>query len=366
MTFPTPKPGILGISAYSPGRATKPDGAKAIKLSANENALGASPLAQSAFLRCSAQLHLYPDSQARALRRAIAEKFELEPERIVFGCGSDEIFALLAQAYLSPGDMIAQPEYGFAAWAIAARAAGGDVKSAPEKNHTVDVDALLAAVDARTRIIFVANPANPTGTRLPFSEIRRLHASLPSDILLVLDGAYAEYARGASDYDDGLSLARNAGNIIVTRTFSKLYGLAALRIGWGYVPAPVADALERIRPPFNTTRPAQAAALAALEDHDFVERSIAFAERGREQLSAALTALGLEPIPSATNFVTARFPKGFPASAAEAEQRLASRGLLVRGLSNYGMPDFLRITIGPDKHMRAVISVLEECARSPR
>lgn len=346
MSLPTPKQSVRAIAPYIGGKASAEGFERVIKLSANENALGCSALARLAYCEAGSDLSLYPDGQALALRAALAVKFNLAPQRILFGAGSDEIFSMVCQAYLNPGDNIVQPRYGFAAWSIAARAAGGLVKSAPEAAFSVDVDAVLANVDRRTRIVFIANPANPTGSCLPFTEIARLHAGLPSHVLLLLDGAYAEYAAGVAGFADGLDLAREAQNVIVTRTFSKLYGLAALRIGWAYAPEPVIETLNRIRLPYNASRPAQAAAVAALGDDVFVARSIAHAEAGRVSLAYLLGQLGLEPIASATNFVTARFARGSRVNAIAAEHALAGHGILVRGLGDYGLGDCLRITLG--------------------
>lgn len=367
MSGPVPKPSIAAIKPYVAGKAKAEGFASPIKLSANENALGASPAAQRAFAETAARLHLYPDPGANALREALAAKHGLDPARVIMGTGSDEIFSMACQAYLNPGDNIVQPEFAFAAWAIAARAAGAAVKSAPERDYTVDIDAMLAAIDAKTRIVFIANPASPTGTRLPYAEIERLHAGLREDVLLVLDGAYAEFAEGRDDYAAGLALAQTAPNVIATRTFSKLYGLAALRLGWGYASAAIVDTLNRIRLPFNASAPAQAAALAALDDEAFAARSLARVVEGREELSRLLAELGLAPIPAAANFVTVRFPPDFPLTAAEADKRLSEQGILVRNLASYAMPDCLRITIGAVGEMsalRAALLRIVERARS--
>ncbi len=345
MTGPKPKPGVLDIPAYTPGKSGVAGQARPAKLSANENALGCSPLATRAYLDAVSDLSLYPDMQAQALRAAVSAKYGLQPDRIVFGAGSDEIFTLACQTYLSPGDNAIQPQFGFAAWAIAVQAAGGVMLNAAEKNFHVDVDALLSAVDARTRIVFIANPANPTGSVISFSEIKRLHDNLRPDILLVIDGAYSEFADGG-DYCDEFSLACSAPNILVTKTFSKIFGLAALRIGWGYGARDVIAALERVRPPFNTTRPGQAAAIAALRDDEFLAQSIRYVVTERAKLAEFLADRGLWIIPSAANFVTARFGGGASRTAASVESGLAERGVLVRGLGGYGMPDFLRITVG--------------------
>ena len=363
MSGPTPKAGILDINLYVPGKARAAGFARPIKLSANENALGCSPLARAAYAEAAADLHRYPDPRAQALRDALAERHGLDPDRLIFGCGSDELFNLVCNAFLSPGDNAVQPEFGFAAWAIAAKTAGAAVKNAPERALTVDVDALLAEVDERTRIVFLANPANPTGTRIPFAEVRRLHAALPQDVVLVLDGAYAEYAEHHADFDSGFALARDAPNVFVTRTFSKIHGLAGLRIGWGYAAAALVQAMDRVRAPFNTSAAGQAAALAALSDRGFVQRSVDHVEEWRPRLCARLTALGLAPAPSATNFVTFVVPEEHGRSASGLAALLAGKGVLVRELGGYGLPQALRVTIGSDSDMHSFIDALEAVAQ---
>ena len=359
LTQPTPKSGILDIHAYKPGRATAEGVTDPVKLSANENILGSSPKAKAAFAAGIDRLHLYPDGQGQALRAAIAQRYQLEPERLTFGCGSDEIFAILNQILLEPGDNIVQGQYGFAAYAIGARACQAEVRFAPEPNLRIDIDQTLAQIDERTRIVFIANPANPTGTWLTGEEIAQLHAGLPASVVLVLDGAYAEFATDPA-FSDGLELARHAKNVLVTRTFSKMHGLAALRIGWGYGSASLIDALERIRPPFNTSIPAQEAALAALADDEFQTASVAHIEQWRPWLAQQLGGLGLETTPSAANFLLVRFPTRPGTTAAEAEAFLASRGLLVRAVAGYGLPEHLRITVGLDHHNRALMTALQD------
>jgi len=358
MSGPRAKSSITAIHPYTAGKSQAEGFSRPIKLSANENALGCSPAARAAFLAGADTLERYADPHANALREAIATKHGLAPGRIVFGAGSDEIFSLACQAYLNPGDAMVQPQFAFAAWAIAARAAGAEVVSAPERDHRIDVDALLDAVTARTRAVFVANPASPTGTRVPFAEIERLHAGLREDVLLVLDGAYAEYAEGEADYDAGLALADEARNVLVTRTFSKIYGLAALRIGWGYAAGSIAETLNRIRLPFNVPAPSQAAACAALGDEAFVDQSRRHAREGREDLARFLHDAGLSVLPAAANFVTARAPQGLSVDAPGLERALAARGVLVRGLGGYAMPDALRITIGAADEMAALREAL--------
>jgi len=356
---PVPKPGILDIAQYVGGKS-KIDGVdNPVKLSSNENILGCSPDAKAAYEAAAARLNAYPDGRASLLREAVAKRFRLEPERLVFGCGSDEVFALINQVFLEPGDNIVEGRHAFAAYAIGARACQAEVRQAPETRYTIDVDEMLKPVDARTRIVFVANPANPTGTWISGEEVRRLHAGLPPSVVLVLDGAYAEFATDPN-YEDGIALAREAENVVVTRTFSKIHGLAALRVGWGYAPAHIADAIERIRPPFNVNIPAIEAAVAALADEDFQQRSRELVEQWRPWLTQQLGGVGLEVVPSGANFVLVGFPATPGKTAAEADAFLASKGLIVRVVKGYGLPDHLRITIGLEEHNRAVAEALAE------
>jgi len=360
---PQPKAGIMDIHAYTPGKAKAEGIADPIKLSANENALGSSPKAQAAYAEAGLKLQMYPDPKATVLRTAVAERHGLEPERLIFGCGSDEVFQILNQAYLEPGDNIVQGRYGFAGFAIGARACQAQVRLAAEPDYRIDVDELLACVDDRTRLVFLANPGNPTGTWIPFSEVRRLHEALPPGVILVLDGAYSEFVADPT-FDDGLELARGSANIVVTHTFSKLHGLAGLRVGWGYAPLGIIEACERIRMPFNVSVPAQLAAAAALDDLDFERASVELTEQWRPWLEQQLGGLGLDVVkPSAANFVLVGFPSAPGRTAAEADAFLASRGLLVRGLNMYGLPDHLRFTIGLEAHNRALTEALAEFMR---
>jgi histidinol-phosphate aminotransferase len=360
---PTPRPGILEITPYKPGKSGVEGVSQPIKLSANENILGCSQRAREAFLAVAETLGNYPDGRGGALREAVAHRYHLEPERLILGCGTDEIFALLNQTYLQAGDNIVQGEFGFGAYAIGARANQAEVRFARESNYRIDIDNILEQVDGRTRLVFIANPANPTGTFIPMKEVERLHAGLPSDVLLVLDGAYAEFNTDPT-YTDGADLARHAENVVVTHTFSKLHGLAGLRVGWAYAPSAVAEAVERIRLPFNTSSAAQAAAVAALADQDFQDRSLALVEVWRPWLAQQFGGLGLEVIPSAANFVLLGFPRSGGKIAAAAEAFLAGRGLIVRGVSSYGLPDHLRITIGLEAHNRALVEALSDFLRS--
>jgi histidinol-phosphate aminotransferase len=357
---PLPKPGIMEIHAYVPGKAKAEGVENPIKLSANENPLGSSEKAREVYAAALGEMHVYPDPRATPLRAAIAERYGLEPERLIFGCGSDEVFALLNQTFLEPGDNIVQGEYGFAAFAIGARACQAEVRIAREPEFRIDVDEILKVIDDRTRIIFLANPGNPTGTWIPFSEVRRLHQSLPPSVVLVLDGAYSEFVSDPS-FSDGLEYARDQANVVVTHTFSKLHGLAALRVGWGYGPAEIIAAMDRIRLPFNTSIAGQRAAVAALADEDFQRRSLALVDQWRPWMEQQLGGLGLDVVrPSAANFVLVGFPKLAGRTAVEAEAWLSARGLLVRQVTTYGLPDHLRITIGLEEHNRAIIEALAE------
>ena len=356
---PVTKPGIMEIAPYVPGKS-KVDGVEhPLKLSANENILGSSPAAREAFSTAFDQLQMYPDGRSTLLREALAAKYGLEPERLLFGCGSDEIFQLINQTFLEPGDNIVQGEFGFGAYAIGARACQAQVRMAPEPGYRIDVDELLKLVDARTRIVFVANPANPTGTWNSAEEIRRLHAALPPSVVLCLDGAYAEFCDDPA-YEDGMAMVREFENVVVTRTFSKLHGLAALRVGWAYMPPEMAAAIDRIRLPFNVNIPAQLAAVAALGDDDFQRRSLDLVNQWRPWMAQQLGGLGLEPLPSAANFVLVGFPPTPGRTAAEADAFLSARGLIVRYVAGYGLPNHLRITIGLEEHNRAVVEALAE------
>lgn len=356
---PEPKPGILDITPYKPGKSRAEGIEHPIKLSSNENILGSSPKAHAAYVAAAERMNIYPDGRAEALRHAVADYFRLEPDRLVFGDGTDEVLHLLNQVFLEPGDNIVMGQYGFGAYSIGARACQGEVRMAPEPNHRISVEEMLKQVDERTRIVFVTQPANPTGTFLTRAELTSLHQGLAPDVLLVVDAAYAEFA-DEPEFDDGLAMARSAENVVVTRTFSKIYGLAALRVGWGYCPAHIADAVDRIRPPFNTSIAAQEAAIAALHDEDFKRRSVELVVRWRPWLEQQLGGMGLDVVPSQANFVLVGFPAKPGRTAGEAEAFLARRGLIVRGVANYGLPDHLRITIGLEEHNRALVEALAE------
>ncbi|WP_249691840.1 histidinol-phosphate transaminase [Stappia sp. WLB 29] len=356
---PEPRPGVMEIAPYVPGRTKSTGGAKLHKLSSNETPLGPSPRAVEAFSACAGHLELYPDGGSTGLREAIADVYGLNPERMICGNGSDEILELVARAYIGPGDEGLYSEYGFLVYKIAILAAGGTPVVAPEQNLTTDVDALLARVTPRTKVVFLANPNNPTGTYLPFDEIRRLHAGLPSNVLLVLDAAYAEYVR-RNDYEAGVELAATADNVLMTRTFSKIYGLAALRIGWAYGPAHVIDALNRVRGPFNVSAASQAAGIAAVRDRAFLETAVAHNDKWLDWVSQEVAALGLQVTPSVGNFVLIHFPEEPGRTAAEADAYLSARGCVLRAVGAYGLPNALRMSIGSEEANREVVSVLKE------
>lgn len=357
---PEPKPGILDIAPYVPGRS-KANGAKVFKLSSNESPLGASPLAVAAYRAEASALQLYPDGSATALREAIAQRYGLKADNIVCGAGSDELLQLLAHAYLGPGDEAIYSQHGFLVYPIAIKANGAAGIIAPELNETADVDAMLARVNSRTKLLFLANPNNPTGTYLPFSEVKRLHAGLPPHVLLVLDAAYAEYIR-RNDYEAGIELVSTFDNAVMTRTFSKIYGLASLRLGWAYGPSHVIDALNRVRGPFNVSGPAIAAGVAALNDHDFVEKAIAHNEQWLPWLTRELTALGLGVTPSIGNFLLVHFSANGKKNAAAADAFLLSRGIVLRRMEAYGLPRALRLTVGTEEANRAVLAALKDFA----
>ncbi|WP_137388487.1 histidinol-phosphate transaminase [Rhodoligotrophos defluvii] len=356
---PRPQAGILDIAPYVPGKSKATGGAKTYKLSSNETPLGPSPKAIEAYRACADQLHLYPDGGAAALREAIAAHHGLNPDHIVCGAGSDEVLNLLAQAYLGPGDEAIFTRHGFLVYEIAIRGAGAVPVVAPERDLTADVDEILARVTGRTKAVFIANPNNPTGTYLPFDEVKRLHASLPAGCLLVIDAAYAEYVR-QNDYSTGLELVATSQNVVMTRTFSKVYGLAALRLGWVYCPPAIADVLNRIRGPFNVSVPAQAAGIAALADRAYIERAVAHNDQWRPWLAEELMALGLEVTPSVGNFLLVHFPDQPGRRAADADAFLLRRGVVLRRMEGYHLPQALRLTVGTEEANRAAVAACAE------
>jgi histidinol-phosphate aminotransferase len=356
MMSPIPRPGIMDIQAYVPGKSSA-KGSKIHKLSSNESAVGASADAIAAYQEAAQKLALYPDGSATALREAIAARYGLNADHIVCGAGSDELLQLLAHCYLGPGDEAIYSQYGFLVYPIAISSNGATAVVAPEKNHTTDVDAILARVTAKTRMVFLANPNNPTGTYIPFDEVKRLHRGLPSTVLLVLDAAYAEFVT-ANDYESGMALVSEAQNVVMTRTFSKIYGLAALRLGWAYCPAAIADVLNRVRGPFNVNLPAIAAGVAAIKDHDFYQMALAHNVQWLDWLNKGLLELGLDVTPSVGNFLLVHFPAAKTASAAD--QFLLDNGIVVRRMDAYGMPQALRISVGTEEANQKLVRVLKD------
>ncbi len=362
---PEVKPWIAAIHAYVPGKSKAADGRPLVKLSANENPLGTSDAALAARATAVAP-SLYPDPDSVALREALGALHGIDPARIVCGTGSDELLNLAAQAFAGQGDEVLYVRYGFAVYDIAARRCGATVVIAPDSDFGTDVDALLACVTERTRVVFLANPNNPTGSFLPQAELARLHAGLPGNVLLVVDQAYAEYVAAADD-DGGLALAAVHDNVLVTRTFSKIYGLAGDRIGWGTGAPALVDALNRIRGPFNVTIGGQKAAVAALADQDFVARSREHNRAERARFVAAIEALGnrgLRALPSEANFVLVLFEGELTAEAAL--HGLAQAGYAVRHLPGQGLPQGLRITIGTHAQMDDIAATLRTLAEGAR
>ncbi|MFV0297909.1 MAG: histidinol-phosphate transaminase [Hyphomicrobiaceae bacterium] len=356
---PAPRPGILDIAPYIPGESTVSGGLKPIKLSSNETPLGPSPRAVEAYRALAGELERYPDGAATTLRQAIAGVYGLDPNRIVCGCGSDELLNLLAHAYLGEGDEAVFTEHGFLVYRIVTLGNGATPVVVKTRDYTCDVDAMLAAVTPRTKIVFLDNPNNPTGTYIPISEVRRLHAGLRPDTLLVIDAAYAEYVR-RNDYEAGLEMVATAENVVMTRTYSKIHGLAALRLGWAYCPAHIASVLNRIRGPFNVTAPAIAAGIAAIEDKAHVEASLVHNDKWLPWTTAEIQKLGLEVTPSVGNFILIHFPEQAGKDAAAADAHLKSKGIILRRVAGYGLPNALRMTIGTESDNRAVVSALTE------
>lgn len=366
---PVPKPWIAAIHPYVPGKSTGSDGQALIKLSANENPLGTSPLARAARIGGgdgAGDPARYPDPESHALRAGLGALHGIDPARIVMGTGSDELLNLAAQAYAGPGDEVLYQRYGFSVYEIAARRCGAEPVVAADRDFAADVDGLLACLSPRTRVVFLANPNNPTGSYLPRAELARLHAGLPGDVLLVVDQAYAEYVDAAAD-DGAMELAATAQNVLVTRTFSKIYGLAGERVGWATGAPALIDMLNRIRGPFNVTLTGQAAALAALGDQAFVTASRDHNRTERARFVAALEALGnhgLRPLPSEANFVLIEFSGALTAEAAY--KGLMEHGFITRWLPGQGLPQCLRITIGTAAEMDRVAAVLRQMAEAAR
>ena len=360
MSRPVPNPGILDIAPYTPGKSPVAEpGRKVFKLSANETPFGPSANAIDAYRKAAEHLEDYPEGTSRVLREAIGRTFGLDPDRIICGAGSDEILNLLAHTYLGKDDEAISTTHGFLVYAIATKANGGINVVVPETDFTADVDAILKRVSPRTKMVWLANPNNPTGTYLPFDEIRRLRAGLPPHVLLVLDAAYSDFV-SRNDYEIGIELVATTENTVMTHTFSKIHGLASLRVGWMFGPAHIVDALNRIRGPFNVSTPAMLAAVAAIEDTGHQQMSKAHTEKWRNWLTEEIGRLGLKVTPSVTNFVLIHFPLDKGKTAAEADAFLTRRGLVLRALNNYALPDALRMTIGTEEANRLVVEGLRD------
>ncbi len=355
MTQIAPQPGIMEIDLYQGGAAHVAGLENVVKLSSNENPLGPSPAAVEAYRRAAYDLHRYPSSDHRALRTAIGEVLGLDAERIICGAGSDEVIAFLCQAYAGPGTEVVHTEHGFAMYRISALAAGATPVEVPERERVTDVDAILAACTDATRLVFIANPNNPTGTMIGLAEVERLAEGLPPQALLVLDGAYAEYVE---DYDGGAEMVDRRDNVVMTRTFSKLYGLGGLRIGWGYGPSHVIDVLNRVRGPFNLSQAALAAAEAAVRDRAYTDHCRAENARWRSWLADALAEIGVPSDVSCANFVLARFAN--QAEAEACDDYLKTQGLIVRRVGGYNLPQCLRITVGDERACRRVVHAVRQ------
>ena len=356
-----PKPGVMDVHVYVPGRSDAAGAARVFKLSSNESPFGPSPKAVAAYESAEPALGLYPEGTSRILRDAIAAHHGLDADRIICGNGSDEILHLIANAFVRPGDKVVFSEHAFSLYKIATLANSGTPVEVPEPQLRLEVDDVLKGVTERTRIVFIANPNNPTGSYVTNEELRRLHAGLPSSALLVLDAAYAEYVR-RDDYDGGVALARDSENVIMTRTFSKAYGLAGIRIGWGYVPNAIADVLNRIRAPFNVNIAAQRAAVAALEDQAHVAHAVRHNETWRAWLIAEIRKLNVRADDSVANFVLLHFADAKRAQAAD--RFLMTRGVILRGCASYGLPQCLRLTVGSDEANKAAVAALKDLVAS--
>lgn len=363
MIAPSPRPEILTIHPYVGGESVVPGANRTLKLSSNEGAFGVPPSAQTAISNAAREAHRYPDGGADHLRVAIGKRWGLDPARIVCGAGSDDLIYQLCLSYGGPGRDIIMSAHGFSMYEIAGTYAGSRVIKVPERNLTADPDAMLAAVSPSTRLMFLANPNNPTGSMVPAHEVARLRAALPPEVLLVLDAAYAEYVTRA-DYDAGADLVDASGNTVMTRTFSKIYGLGGMRIGWCYAPPAVVDVLNRVRSPFNVSAAAQAAAIAALTELGWVEKGCAHNAVLRPRLAAGLAAAGIKVWPSEGNFVLADLGTSEEANAADAFLR--TRGIIVRKVAGYGLPHCLRITVGTDEEVGLVIDAFSDFMRQTR
>ena len=358
-TAPVPGPGILDIAPYIGGESKAAGIERPIRLASNESALGPSPKAVAAYQALAGEIFRYPDGSALELSQALGRAHGLDPDRIVCGSGSDELISLLQRAYAGPGDEVLYSRHGFLMYPIGTLAVGATPVAVPERDLTADVDGFLARVTERTRLVFIANPNNPTGTYLSADELARLHAGLPKHVVLAIDSAYAEFVN-RNDYEPGIGLVNRAENVVMLRTFSKIYALAGLRLGWAYCPPAIADVLNRIRGPFNVNAAALAAGVAAVEDVGALARARAHNDKWLPWLSERLAALGLPVTPSVGNFVLPQFPDDPTHNADAAFAFLHSRGILTRKMGGYGLPKHLRITIGTGEEMETVAAAIAE------
>lgn len=356
MSKPVPRPAVKTTAPYVPGQRALSGIEQPIKLSSNESPLGPSPHAIAAYHALEPEMFRYPDAAQHALRAAISNAYEVEADRIICGNGSDEVLALLIRAYAGPADEVLLSQYSFAMCWTHAQVQGCELVIAPEPDCRINVDEILARVTPRTRLVILASPNNPCGTYLPREQLHRLHAGLPEHVILAIDAAYGDYVV-ARDYDCGFELVRKTSNVFVTHTFSKLYGLAGLRVGWGYGPTEIVETLNRIRTPFNVSAPAMAAAAAAVLDHRHVAKVREHNNRWLARLTHECHALGLEVVPSVTNFFLIRFPDG-KHSAARAAEHLRVNGIIPRPVNAGGPERSLRLTIGLDSDNEAVIAAL--------
>ncbi len=357
MTLPQPRPGIMDIAIYEPGKSQVKGARRVVKLSSNEAALGPSPKAVAALAASLSESHRYPAGDSGEIREALGKAHDLDPARIICGAGSDELLGLVMRGFAGVGDEIIHTAHGFAMYNIYAKGVGATPVIAPEKDLTTDVDAILERVTPKTRIVFVANPNNPTGTYIPGAEMRRLRAGLREDILLVCDDAYAEFV-DAPDYESGFALAAETENTIAMRTFSKIYGLASVRLGWGFGAKNIVGVMERIRSPFNVSRPAQFAGLAALADREHVARTKAHTKKWLAIGLQRLRGLGLKVRDSHGNFLLPEFPKVPGKTAAECDAFLQENGIIIRRVDGYGLPNHLRVTIGDEEEMTILLDVM--------
>ncbi len=352
-----PNPGVLAISPYVQGQSNITGVSQPIKLSSNESSHGPSPAALKAYREAAESLHRYADGRQTALRQAIGQAHQLDPDLIICGNGSDEIIQLMVRAYVSQGDEALLSQNGFVMSNIHCLAQGATLVIAPEKDYRVDVDAMLARVTSKTRFCTIANPNNPTGTYLTGAELRKLREGLPQSCLMLIDNAYAEYVE-AEDFEDGIAMVNEYPNVVMSRTFSKIYGLPSLRIGWAYCPADMVDFVNRIRTPFNTNGPAMAAAAAAVKDQDYAAMIRQHNARALAKITLALSGLGIEVVPSVANFYLLKFPTPSGKSGTGADAFLQSRGIIPRPAG--GSDEFLRITVGLDHENEAVIAALTD------